>query len=168
MWPVMEGFYIFVFGVLAAAAAAFEFTKPKEGQMSTSRDFLRFRTNYIVVYSMMMGMHRDLFFSVAWPADTPCISQNSLCLAVLQLRPVGPDLVRLSIQVRLPFCRTCSSAIDPCLSYTVQWIGFAAMCTIFAMICHDMQHIAALDSIHMCLVARNQQQCILCQACPEP
>lgn len=46
---------MFVFGVLAAAAAAFELTKPKEGQLSTSRDFLRFRTNYIVVYSLMMG-----------------------------------------------------------------------------------------------------------------
>lgn len=51
----MEGFYVFVFGVLAAAAAAFELTKPKEGQLSTSRDFLRFRTNYIVVYSLMMA-----------------------------------------------------------------------------------------------------------------
>ena len=51
----METFYVFVFGLLAAAAAAFELTKPKEGQMSTSRDFFRFRTNYIVVYSLMMG-----------------------------------------------------------------------------------------------------------------
>ena len=51
----MEVFYLCVFGVLAALAGAFEFTKPKEGHMNTSRDFLRFRTNYIVVYSMMMG-----------------------------------------------------------------------------------------------------------------
>ena len=51
----MEVFYIMIFGLLAAAAAAFEFTKPREGNMSTSRDFLRFRTNYIVVYSLMMG-----------------------------------------------------------------------------------------------------------------
>lgn len=53
----MEAFYVLVFGALAAAAALFELTKPKEGQMSTSRDFLRFRTNYIVVYSLMMGRH---------------------------------------------------------------------------------------------------------------
>lgn len=53
----MEVFYITVFGLLAAAAAALELAKPKEGHMSTSMDFVRFRANYIVVYSLMMGVY---------------------------------------------------------------------------------------------------------------
>ena len=51
----MQTVYAIFFGSLAALAAIFELTKPKEGQQSTSQDFLRFRFNYVVVYSLMMG-----------------------------------------------------------------------------------------------------------------
>ena len=53
----MDSFYAVSFGALAALAAVFELTKPKEGQMNTSQDFLRFRFNYVVVYSLMMGAY---------------------------------------------------------------------------------------------------------------
>ena len=56
----METVYALFFGVLAALAAVFELTKPKEGQQSTSQDFLRFRFNYVVVYSLMMGAPRPV------------------------------------------------------------------------------------------------------------
>ena len=52
----MELFYIAVFGVVAAAAAALELTKTKgSAAENTSREFMRFRNNYVVVYALMMG-----------------------------------------------------------------------------------------------------------------
>lgn len=52
----MEPFYIAVFGVLAALAAALELTKSKSTSTdNSSRDFSRFRSNYVLVYSLMMG-----------------------------------------------------------------------------------------------------------------
>lgn len=52
----MEPFYIAVFGVLAALAAVLELTKGKSTSSdNTSKEFSRFRTNYVLVYSLMMG-----------------------------------------------------------------------------------------------------------------
>ncbi|BDA45879.1 Molybdate-anion transporter [Coccomyxa sp. Obi] len=52
----MEPFYIAVFGVLAALAAALELTKSKSTSTdNSSREFSRFRSNYVLVYSLMMA-----------------------------------------------------------------------------------------------------------------
>lgn len=52
----MEPFYIAVFGVLAAIAAGLELTKGKSTSTdNTSKEFSRFRSNYVLVYSLMMG-----------------------------------------------------------------------------------------------------------------
>lgn len=51
----MEIFYVLVFGVLAVAAGVLEFTKPAETFQIGSADFLKFRNNYVLVYSLMMG-----------------------------------------------------------------------------------------------------------------
>lgn len=80
----MEMFYVLVFGVLAAAAAAFELSKPKEGQINTSMDFLRFRANYIVVYSLMMGEHLTLPVHLVFCCSKakPILFRISLCRQV--------------------------------------------------------------------------------------
>jgi hypothetical protein len=53
----METLYYLLFGVLAAAAAVLELSRSKEsGHASMSREFLAFRNNYVLVYSLMMGM----------------------------------------------------------------------------------------------------------------
>ncbi len=52
----MEPFYIAVFGALAAIAAVLELTKSKSTSTdNTSKEFSRFRSNYVLVYSLMMG-----------------------------------------------------------------------------------------------------------------
>lgn len=52
----MELFYISVFLLAAVAAAALEGTrKSSTGSESGNRDFLKFRNNYVLVYSLMMG-----------------------------------------------------------------------------------------------------------------
>ncbi|KAL3149800.1 hypothetical protein ABBQ38_013625 [Trebouxia sp. C0009 RCD-2024] len=52
----MELFYIAVFLLSAAAAAALEGTrKSATGSESGNRDFLKFRNNYVLVYSLMMA-----------------------------------------------------------------------------------------------------------------
>lgn len=54
----MELFYIAVFLVSAVAAAALEGTrKSATGSETGNRDFLKFRNNYVLVYSLMMGEH---------------------------------------------------------------------------------------------------------------
>ena len=81
---------MFVFAGLAATAGVFEFTKPKEGKMNTSREFLRFRTNYIVVYSFMMG------------AGPPSRSLPTL---------VCPDHTAYALRTALCKPRTCRSLV---------------------------------------------------------
>ena len=45
-----------VFGALAAVAAFFELTKGKGASMENApKDFWKFRTNYTLVYALMMG-----------------------------------------------------------------------------------------------------------------
>ena len=45
-----------VFGAMAAVAAFFELTKSKGGSTENApKDFWRFRTNYTLVYALMMG-----------------------------------------------------------------------------------------------------------------
>ncbi len=52
----MEIFYLVVFGVLALATLAVELTRGVESSKSTgSVTFQAFRTNYLFVYSLMMG-----------------------------------------------------------------------------------------------------------------
>ena len=52
----MEPFYVVVFGALAATAASFELTKGKTGSSEhASKEFWKFRTNYTLVYALMMG-----------------------------------------------------------------------------------------------------------------
>ncbi len=52
----MEPFYVVVFGALAATAASFELTKGKTGSSEhASKEFCKFRTNYTLVYALMMG-----------------------------------------------------------------------------------------------------------------
>lgn len=52
----MEIFYALIFGVMAFVAAGFEFFKPSESQAVNARkDFVAFRLNYVIVYSLMMG-----------------------------------------------------------------------------------------------------------------
>lgn len=52
----MEPFYTVVFGVLAAVAAVLELTKSKDSAADTSsKEFTRFKNNYVLVYALMMG-----------------------------------------------------------------------------------------------------------------
>ncbi|KAK9826741.1 hypothetical protein WJX81_003787 [Elliptochloris bilobata] len=52
----MEVFYTFVFGTMAALAAVLELTKSKDSAVeSGSREFMRFRNNYVLVYALMMA-----------------------------------------------------------------------------------------------------------------
>ena len=52
----MEVFYTFIFGAMAALAAILELTKSKDSAVeSGSREFTRFRNNYVLVYALMMG-----------------------------------------------------------------------------------------------------------------
>lgn len=58
----MEFFYYVVFGALAAVVAALELGgKSNKDRITTSQAFNSFKNNYILVYSLMMGMF--LFFS---------------------------------------------------------------------------------------------------------
>ena len=85
----MEAVYAVTFGVLAALAAVFELTKPKEGQQSTSQDFLRFRFNYVVVYSLMMGAGPCLARLLARPdPQTDCVRSRRLAAGPLCVRTV--------------------------------------------------------------------------------
>ena len=52
----MEMFYLVVFGVSAAAAAALQWSKAAEkSEGNANKEFLRFRNNYVLVYGLMMG-----------------------------------------------------------------------------------------------------------------
>lgn len=51
----MDLFYIIVFSGLAALAGALEFTKPADLTAVKNAEFRRFRNNYLLVYSLMMG-----------------------------------------------------------------------------------------------------------------
>ena len=53
----MESFYVLTFGALAIACAALEVRKrPTSGKgASLPANFLAFRTNYLVVYALMMA-----------------------------------------------------------------------------------------------------------------
>jgi hypothetical protein len=52
----MELFYILVFGGLAAVVAALELSKSSKDRINTSSAFNAFKNNYLLVYSLMMGM----------------------------------------------------------------------------------------------------------------
>ena len=51
----MDLFYIIVFGGLGVLAAALELTKPADLTAIKNAEFRRFRNNYLLVYSLMMG-----------------------------------------------------------------------------------------------------------------
>lgn len=57
----MEIFYYLVFGVLSLVVAALELSKTSKDRITTSPTFSSFKNNYLVVYSLMMGM-KDLTF----------------------------------------------------------------------------------------------------------
>ena len=70
----MEPFYVVVFGALAATAASFELTKGKTGSSEhASKDFWKFRTNYTLVYALMMGK------APYWRAFFPSVTARSCC-----------------------------------------------------------------------------------------
>ncbi len=48
-----------VFGVLALFAAVLETTKKTSAVDNSSKDFLRFKNNYVLVYALMMGTRSD-------------------------------------------------------------------------------------------------------------
>lgn len=52
----MEAFYLLIFGAAAALAAVLEYGNRmgKDNNVSDS-SFLKFRNNYLLVYSLMMG-----------------------------------------------------------------------------------------------------------------
>ncbi|XVF12896.1 hypothetical protein REPUB_Repub08aG0159300 [Reevesia pubescens] len=51
----MEAFYLMVFGALASLVAALELSKTNKDRTNTSSSFDSFKSNYIVVYSLMMA-----------------------------------------------------------------------------------------------------------------
>lgn len=58
----MELFYYVVFGAMAAVVAVLELGKSNKDRITTSQAFNSFKNNYILVYSLMMGMFRFVFF----------------------------------------------------------------------------------------------------------
>jgi hypothetical protein len=73
----MEPVYLVVFAVLAGVAAFLELSKSKIASVeSTSKEFIKFRSNYVLVYSLMMGE----FVKMTWqhvyhyPLDRYCIN----------------------------------------------------------------------------------------------
>lgn len=87
----MEAYYYVVFGVLVAVLAALEFSKSSKDRISTSAAFNAFKNNYLVVYSLMMGMWlpcfifsyifglESLFFSVVYMYSLRLISPSLMC-----------------------------------------------------------------------------------------
>lgn len=53
----MEPIYWLLFGGLAVLAAGLELTKPADTTLVKNADFKKFRNNYLLVYSLMMGEH---------------------------------------------------------------------------------------------------------------
>ena len=84
----MEVFYTFIFGAWTALAAALELTRSKDCAVeSGSKDFMRFRNNYVLVYALMMGapfaaksVCLPLIFS--WMGKDTSRADNSLCLGI--------------------------------------------------------------------------------------
>lgn len=57
----MEAFYFLVFGALSAVVAALEFSKTSKDRITTTPAFNSFKNNYILVYSLMMGISFSFF-----------------------------------------------------------------------------------------------------------
>jgi hypothetical protein len=51
----MEFFYNAVFALLALLALGLEFTKPSQQKVTATHNYYRFRNNYLLVWSFMMG-----------------------------------------------------------------------------------------------------------------
>lgn len=53
----METFYVLLFGVAAVCAAGLEYGNrlSRGAAQATSADFSKFKNNYLLVYSLMMG-----------------------------------------------------------------------------------------------------------------
>eukprot|EP00887_Chlorella_sp_A99_P000640 scaffold5.g640.t1 len=52
----METFYVLLFGAAALCAAVLEYgNRMGKGQVATNAEFIRFRSNYLIVYSLMMA-----------------------------------------------------------------------------------------------------------------
>lgn len=60
----MEMFYFLAFGGFSVVVAALECSKNNKDRIITSPTFNSFKNNYIVVYSLMMGMLKTLAFFI--------------------------------------------------------------------------------------------------------
>lgn len=88
----MEAFYTALFAAMAAVAAALEMTRSKDAASeSGSREFVRFRNNYVLVYALMMG-------APMWPAAVTSAARWSAvhtgCLCVCLQQAEGVPLTR--------------------------------------------------------------------------
>ena len=68
----MEPYYVLLFGVAAVLAGGLEYGNrmAKGATQATSTDFVRFKNNYLVVYSLMMGEWRWRL-NCSWAARLP-------------------------------------------------------------------------------------------------
>ena len=74
----MDLVYWLLFGGLAAAAAGLELTKPADTTVVKNSEFKRFRNNYLLVYSLMMGGHMALH-ATQCVGKAPCMLAASVC-----------------------------------------------------------------------------------------
>ena len=73
----MEYFYIILFVLMAGVALFLELGKSKDSaEGSLTRDFLRFRNNYVLVYALMMGKTLLLIAVVSAFSPTLCALQS--------------------------------------------------------------------------------------------
>jgi len=106
----MEVFYTAIFAAMAAVAAGLELTRSKDvASESGSREFLRFRNNYVTVYALMMGApagpRRSCSLLVALHAG--CLRASDLAARVapnLGSRARGA-CVRAHSRARAPRCK---------------------------------------------------------------
>ena len=82
----MEFFYYVMFGGLAAVVAALELSKTNKDRTNTSAAFNSFKNNYLVVYSLMMGIfsissvRSASFYVPALRSRTLCVFMWFLCV----------------------------------------------------------------------------------------
>lgn len=67
----MEMYYYVVFGVLMLVLGALELSKSSKDRVATTSAFTAFKNNYLVVYSLMMGMPLSLP-----PSVCVCVRQS--------------------------------------------------------------------------------------------
>lgn len=81
----MEAFYTSLFTILAIVAFGLEFTKPTSNQgsnVTANQGFYRFRNNYLVVWSLMMGMFITVSIVVI-----RCVHWHTMITEILTIFP---------------------------------------------------------------------------------